>query len=93
MINFLPKPFLRYQARRLTKDIEWADRVLQGTEVKMIDNKLLSTKQVAKLLGLNIQTVRRYVREGKIRHVKFGNQIKIRPLALEEFIKEHEVSS
>lgn len=56
----------------------------------MIDNRWLTTKEVAEILQLNEQTVRRYAREGKIRHVRLGRHIRIRPLALEEFAKEHE---
>ena len=57
----------------------------------MIDNRLITPKEAAKILGLNVQTLRRYCRENKIRYVKFGNHIRIRPLALKDFIEKHEV--
>ena len=52
--------------------------------------KLLSLKEVSEVLRLNINTVRRYVREGKIRAAKFGRIYRVREEALEEFIKKQE---
>ena len=54
--------------------------------------KLLSLKEVSEVLKLNINTVRRYVREGKIRAAKFGRIYRVREEALEEFIKKQEKS-
>ena len=54
------------------------------------NNRLLSTEEVAELTGLNRQTVCRFAREGKIRHIKFGRHIRIRKLALEEFLNARE---
>jgi excisionase family DNA binding protein len=68
----------------MTKEIHLFEKFLQKVE-------LLTTSQVAEFCQLNKQTVRRYVREGKIKHVRIGNHIRIRPLALEEFLKENEV--
>ena len=53
-------------------------------------NKWLTTKEVSDILQVNIQTVRRYAREGKIKSVRLGNQIRFRPLTLDEFAKEQE---
>ena len=52
--------------------------------------KLLSLKEVSEVLRLNINTVRRYVREGKIPAAKFGRIYRVREEALEEFIKKQE---
>jgi len=52
--------------------------------------KLLSLKEVSEVLKLNINTVRRYVREGKIWAAKFGRVYRVREEALEEFIEKQE---
>ncbi len=52
--------------------------------------KLLSLKEVSEMLKLNINTVRRYVREGKIQAAKFSRVYRVREEALEEFIKKQE---
>jgi len=52
--------------------------------------KLLSLKEVSGVLKLNINTVRRYVREGKIQAAKFGRIYRVREKALEEFIERQE---
>ena len=52
--------------------------------------KLLSLQEVSEVLKLNINTVRRYVREGKIQAAKFGRVYRVREEALEEFIKKQE---
>jgi len=52
--------------------------------------KLLCLKEVSEVLKLNINTVRRYVREGKIRAAKFGRIYRVREEALEEFINKQE---
>ena len=51
---------------------------------------LLSLKEVSEALKLNINTVRRYVREGRIQAAKFGRVYRVREEALEEFIKRQE---
>lgn len=53
-----------------------------------MDNKLLTAKEVAELLQLNPQTIRRWCKRGLIKHIKFGNHIRIRPLELEKFIEQ-----
>jgi len=54
--------------------------------------KLLSLKDVSEMLRLNVNTVRRYVRESKIRAAKFGRIYRVREEALEEFIKKQETN-
>jgi len=51
---------------------------------------LLSLREVSEALKLNINTVRRYVREGRIQAAKFGRVYRVREEALEEFIKRQE---
>ena len=51
---------------------------------------LLSLKEVSEVLKLNINTVRRYVRESRLRAAKFGRVYRVREEALEEFIKKQE---
>ena len=53
-------------------------------------SKLLSLKEVSETLKLNINTVRRYAREGRIQAAKFGRIYRVREEALEEFIKKQE---
>ena len=49
--------------------------------------KLLTSRQTADLLGINEQTVRSYVREGKIEAIRLGDKyIRIRPESLEMFL-------
>ena len=53
-------------------------------------SKLLSLKEVSEVLKLNVNTIRRYVREGRIQAAKFGRVYRVREEALEEFIKRQE---
>lgn len=43
----------------------------------MSSSRLYSTEEVAELLGLQVRTVRTYVREGKLRAVRIGKQYRI----------------
>lgn len=52
--------------------------------------KLLSLKEVSEVLKLNINIIRRYVREGRIQAAKFGRVYRVREEALEDFIKKQE---
>jgi len=57
-------------------------------EVKT-NNNLITAKEASERLGLDVQTVRRYCREGDIKSVLFGRYIRIEPLELENFIEKH----
>ena len=46
-------------------------------------------EEIADMLKINIQTVRRYLRTGKLRGAKFGKQWRISEKQLEEFFEEH----
>ena len=43
----------------------------------MAVSHLYSTEEVAELLGLNVRTIRTYVRDGKLRAVRIGKQYRI----------------
>lgn len=71
-----------------------------------MESQLYSVDQVADLLGLHVRTVRKYVRDGKLRAVRIGKQYRIahedlealtgRPAPQPEAVRRHrhvEVSS
>jgi excisionase family DNA binding protein len=45
----------------------------------------LTVEEVAEVLGVNQETVRRYVREGQLRAARWGRRHHIRPEAIREF--------
>jgi len=49
---------------------------------------LLTTEDVAELLQLDIETIRRYIREGLLRAIKIKGQYRIRREDFEEFLEE-----
>jgi len=49
---------------------------------------MIKLKEVAERLGLHINTVRRYIQEGKIPVVKFDKAMRVEQEDLEEFIRE-----
>ena len=48
--------------------------------------RLLEPKEVSELLGIHLDTVRRYLREGKIKAIKLGNRWRIRESDLDKFL-------
>lgn len=50
--------------------------------------KLYTAKEIAEILQINVFTVLRYIREGKINHVKVGSQYRITEEQLEKFINQ-----
>lgn len=54
---------------------------------------LLKAKEVAELLQLNILTVYEYVRDGRLKAIRFGRSYRIEEKESEKFIKEHKVKS
>lgn len=48
---------------------------------------ILTVKEVAEVLGLGRNTVYELVRQGKIRSIRIGRQIKVPKSALVEFLK------
>lgn len=53
--------------------------------------KLYNLKEVVKLLGLNIQTIRQYIKEGKLKASKIGTHYMVTDEAIKEFLKANEV--
>jgi len=51
-------------------------------------SRMIKLKEVAERLGLHINTVRRYIQEGKIPVVKFDKAMRVEQEDLEEFIRE-----
>jgi excisionase family DNA binding protein len=68
-------------------------------DINPVSNALLSVDQVATQLGMHVRTVRRYVREGRLKAVRIGKQYRIaasdlatltgRPLAPEAPVPRH----
>ena len=52
---------------------------------------LLTAKEVANTLKLNILTIYEYIRTGKLKAIKFGRTYRIEEEYLDRFIKEHQV--
>lgn len=55
--------------------------------------KFIKPRDIAKLLKLNIITIYVYIREGKLRAVKFGRNYRIEEKDLEKFIKQNIVKT
>lgn len=53
--------------------------------------KLYNLDEVVKLLGLNIQTIRIYIKEGKLKASKVGRKYVVTDEAIKEFLKANEV--
>lgn len=54
--------------------------------------KLLTPKEVAEFLKLNILTVYEYMRSGKILAIKLGRNYRILDSDLKDFIKNHRLN-
>jgi excisionase family DNA binding protein len=52
--------------------------------------KLLSVRDVAKHFSVNGQTVRKWVRAGELKTLRFGGSIRIRTEDLQDFITANE---
>ena len=53
--------------------------------------KLYDLDEVVELLGLNIQTIRIYIKEGKLKASKVGRKYIVTDEAIKEFLKANEV--
>lgn len=53
--------------------------------------KLYDLDEVVELLGLNIQTIRIYIKEGKLKASKVGRKYVVTEDAIKEFLKANEV--
>lgn len=52
-----------------------------------MEDKLYTAAQVAQRLSLSTETIRRYVRQGKLQSLKVGQQLRITEAQIQEFIK------
>lgn len=52
--------------------------------------KLYTTKEIADILQVSVFTVFRWIREGKLEHVKIASQYRITQEQLDKFIKRGE---
>jgi len=52
------------------------------------DKELLTTKDIAQYLGYHIDTIRLYVRQGKLPAIKVGREYRIRREDFEKFLEE-----
>lgn len=53
--------------------------------------KVYNLKEVVQLLGLNIQTIRQYIKDGKLKASKIGTHYIVTDEGLKEFLKANEV--
>ena len=53
--------------------------------------QVYNLKEVVKLLGLNIQTIRQYIKEGKLKASKIGTHYMVTDEAIKEFLKANEI--
>lgn len=54
--------------------------------------EFLTVKEVAKLLKLNVLTVYDYIREGKLKAIRFGRTYRIQEKDFSLFINAHQVN-
>ena len=59
-------------------------------EVKILD-KYLSVEEIAENLSIPTETVRVWIRKGRLKAVKLGRHWRIKEVDLQTFIKEQEV--
>jgi len=55
------------------------------------ENQVFTPDEVAKILKMHAQTVRKWVREGKIKASKIGSDIRITGKSINEFISKNEI--
>lgn len=55
--------------------------------MEFVDDEVLDTKQLAKLLKKHIRTVRRLLKDGRLPGARVGRGYRISRAALEEFLK------
>lgn len=61
---------------------------------KVIYNELmefLTTKQLAKLLGVQTVTIRRWIERGELPAYKIGKELRVDKIEFEKFVKERRV--
>lgn len=53
--------------------------------------QVYNLKEVVKILGLNIQTIRKFIKEGKLKASKVGTHYMVTDDAIKDFLKANEV--
>lgn len=66
---------------------------LAETEVQPVDTRLLTPEQVAERLQVTEHTVYLWLQSGKLAGAKLGRLWRVRPEALEAFLRRHEKSA
>lgn len=62
-----------------------------AAEILSMDNYLFKIHEVAKYIGTDIGTVRKWIREGKVRAIKIShNVVRFRKKDIDDFIKKYE---
>lgn len=54
-------------------------------------DKLYTTKQIAKILGINVVTVRRFVAKGELPAFNLGKEYRISQIDFQRFIEKRKV--
>jgi excisionase family DNA binding protein len=60
------------------------------TEEIINNKKYYSAKELAKILSYNVMTIYRYIKQGKLRALRFGKEFRIEKNDWENFIKKIE---
>lgn len=55
--------------------------------------RLLNVKQAGEKLSISVHTVRAWVKERRLPHVRLGRRIAFRPEALEAFVKTNTIEA
>jgi excisionase family DNA binding protein len=53
--------------------------------------KIYNLKEVVNLLGLNIQTIRQFIKEGRLKASKVGTHYMVTDEAIKEFLKDTQI--
>jgi excisionase family DNA binding protein len=56
-------------------------------------SELLTADDVAKILKVRVQRVRELTRRGLVPHIRLGRQVRYRPEAIEEWLREIETAA
>jgi len=69
------------------------DKPLQTQEAQIIAPKFLSISQVVKITSLSRSTICRYIKNGKIPHVKMGTRVLVAVSFLDELKEKSEAKA
>lgn len=68
------------------------DSILEAAEsmVVALEDRMLTTEDVATITGLSVGTVTRWLSDGRLRGSRLGARWRVRRSDLEEFLRGHE---